>query len=304
MKNNIIITVGISGSGKSTWAANFIKNNPNYIRVNRDSIRHQLTGTSNNILDKKLENLVTNIQHANILEALNQGFNVIVDNTHLQKKYISDLSLSFGHRANIELKLFNCNLELAINRVLNRENYQDILQTSYIKKQYNQYQELLKCGVKEEIIKHEDYTIVFDKTLDDCIICDLDGTLALYGNKNSYDRDFENDLINKPVLEILNFLSSDYKIIFFSGRNSKFAVQTLDFLYNKCFLEEGQFELYMRNEKDNRRDSIIKLEMYTNHIKNKYNPLFVLDDRLQVIEECWNRLGVFVLNVNQKNNRF
>lgn len=42
--NNVIITVGISGSGKSTWSTNFIKENPKYLRLNRDDIRKTLVG--------------------------------------------------------------------------------------------------------------------------------------------------------------------------------------------------------------------------------------------------------------------
>ncbi len=40
----IIITRGIPGSGKTTWAKNFVKNNPNYIRISRDDLRSILIG--------------------------------------------------------------------------------------------------------------------------------------------------------------------------------------------------------------------------------------------------------------------
>jgi hypothetical protein len=36
--------------------------------------------------------------------------------------------------------------------------------------------------------------------LPDAIICDLDGTLALFGDRNPYDRDFENDKPNIPTV--------------------------------------------------------------------------------------------------------
>ena len=40
MKGNLIVTVGISGSGKSTWShEKWIKNPSKYVIVNRDKIR-------------------------------------------------------------------------------------------------------------------------------------------------------------------------------------------------------------------------------------------------------------------------
>jgi hypothetical protein len=52
----------------------------------------------------------------------------------------------------------------------------------------------------------------------------------------------------------------------------------------------------IRQEGDHRADNIVKREMYEKHIKDRYNVLYVLDDRKQVIDE-WRRLGLFVLDV-------
>ena len=41
----LILTIGIPGSGKSTWAAGYAKENPNTIIVSSDGIRKELTGT-------------------------------------------------------------------------------------------------------------------------------------------------------------------------------------------------------------------------------------------------------------------
>ena len=40
----IIITRGIPGSGKTTWAKDVVKENSNYIRINRDDLRIMLIG--------------------------------------------------------------------------------------------------------------------------------------------------------------------------------------------------------------------------------------------------------------------
>ena len=50
-------------------------------------------------------------------------------------------------------------------------------------------------------------------------------------------------------------------------------------------------DLFMRPEGDMRRDSVVKRELYEQHIKGKYNVLAIFDDRPQVIRECWQELG-------------
>lgn len=131
--------------------------------------------------------------------------------------------------------------------------------------------------------------------MENCIICDLDGTLCLFDG-NPYDRDFSKDIVNEPIRKILtSYLTNSYdNLVFLSGRNDKFESVTREWL-NKYFLN---YELYMRKDKDFRKDVIVKEELYNNHVKNKYNVSFVIDDRLQVCR-LWYYLGLFVLNVNQ-----
>lgn len=294
--SKIIVNIGISGSGKTTWSTNFIKENPSYLRVNRDDIRKQITGSDNLLLSKELEKLVSKIQDETIRTILLEGNNVILDNTHLQKKYLDEILLKYNHLADIEFKIFDIDRNEAIKRVCTRDNRQE---AQYIKKQFNNFEKLVhhlsKYNYPKNLCIHE-----YNSYLDDCIICDLDGTLCLYGDKNSYYRDFENDQVNLPVLNIINNAAVD-KIFFFSGRNGKYESQTRRFL-DDYVLED--YTLVMRDSEDMRRDSIVKEEMFNNYIKDKYNVEFVIDDRLQVIEECWNKLDIFVLNVNQTNKRF
>ena len=52
----------------------------------------------------------------------------------------------------------------------------------------------------------------------------------------------------------------------------------------------------MRKEGDFRRDSIVKQEIYEQHIKDKYVVEFVLDDRDLVVSK-WRELGLKCLQV-------
>lgn len=52
----------------------------------------------------------------------------------------------------------------------------------------------------------------------------------------------------------------------------------------------------MRPEGDERKDSIVKQEIYEKYIKDRYNVRFVLDDRNQVVD-MWREVGLKVLQV-------
>lgn len=137
------------------------------------------------------------------------------------------------------------------------------------------------------------------------IICDLDGTLCLFPGKNPYDRDFENDIPNPAVFDLLqridtcNFdgVGEWTEIVFVSGRDSKFKEVT------KKWLNDHGFEIYplfMRETKDSRKDVVVKQEIFEANIKDKYNISFVLDDRDQVVE-FWRSIGLTCFQVAPGN---
>ena len=145
------------------------------------------------------------------------------------------------------------------------------------------------------------------------LICDLDGTLALFGKRRSaYDASLC-DLTDEPNLSVLNLLRTyEYlyqqskgvvttpdKIFFFSGREDKYRGPTIRFLWNKCGFDvvlNKFFQLIMRETGDNRPDEIVKKEMFDTYIKEQYNVNVVVDDRPKVIR-MWHSLGLPVFNV-------
>ena len=88
---NIILTIGISGSGKSSWTTNFIKENSNYLRINRDDIRKTLVGNLDGYYQKEprqlnhIENIVTFTENHLFDDLISCNYNVIIDNTNLTK---------------------------------------------------------------------------------------------------------------------------------------------------------------------------------------------------------------------------
>jgi len=137
------------------------------------------------------------------------------------------------------------------------------------------------------------------------IICDLDGTLALkHEGRTWYDASTcDRDIINMPILEICSAFGKTHHIVFCSGRENKYREQTLVFL-KKCFhnfIEGHDFSLFMRESEDYRKDSIVKHEIYHTCIEGKWDILFVLDDRTQVVDMWRNSVGLTCLQVAEGN---
>lgn len=88
----VIINVGVSGAGKSTWSTEYMKKNIGNYRINRDSIREQLVGTLDGYYQRGdvtyLEKLVTNMEEIQFVNLLAEGASIIVDNTNLKPSYI------------------------------------------------------------------------------------------------------------------------------------------------------------------------------------------------------------------------
>lgn len=160
MDKEFIICVGISGSGKSTWTTQFLKDNHNYLRINRDDIRKTLVGNLDGYYQRKdlkiLEDMVTDFERQ-LLGRFYGKYNVILDNTNVQKKVVEEW-INILEKTNnfydktfydFKFKLFNISLQEAKERVYNRDNKEMKWSDSwehvkYIEKQYNQYQNIKK----------------------------------------------------------------------------------------------------------------------------------------------------------------
>jgi hypothetical protein len=133
------------------------------------------------------------------------------------------------------------------------------------------------------------------------IICDLDGTLALLNGRNPYDATTaEEDLLNSPIANILEVYSHqklhDVRVIIITGRQEIHRPQTERWLKKHNITNyEG---LFMRQNGDMRKDIVIKKELYKTYVKGKYEILFVLEDRDQVVKMWRTELGLTCLQVD------
>lgn len=135
--NKIIICRGIPASGKSTWAKQWVLEDPEHrIRINQDDIRNML----GKYWVPSRENLVLYINNAIITKAVSLNYDIIIDNINLNPKnilYIEDIILLCNMKYIIEYKdFFDVPLSVCIERDKKRTNP---IGEEVIKSFYNRY---------------------------------------------------------------------------------------------------------------------------------------------------------------------
>lgn len=296
----IIVTVGISNSGKSTWAAEQVQNNINStILVNRDKIRELLFGYTETTVNQyylrtdlnKLEKQVTKYEDTLIHEALTEGKTVIVDATHLDAKYIERFKF---WNVLVELKFFDIALKEALTRNMSRARKVD---EAIIKKQYNRYVQIRKEF--ENIQGFGSVNFTNDNDLEPCFLIDIDGTLAHMTDRSPYEwKRVGEDYIDVSVKKVVNSISRTHgaKIFICTGRDGICLKETIDWLNEHNIYYD---KVFIRKEGDMRPDWVVKEEIWRQIAKDNYI-LGLIDDRLQVVRRA-RALGLKVFNVEYNN---
>ncbi len=284
MPRKILMCKGLPGSGKTTWAKNWLAGHPMALRVNKDELRAMLY---NGVSGKGRETLVLKVRDFVVSQALDDDHDVIVDDTNFNPQHLARMeAIAAQHGTVVEIKDFSdVPLETCIARDAQRANP---VGQRVIRQMHRQYLEVKPAK------------IAYDPALPDAILCDLDGTLAFFGDANPYERDFSKDEVNQAVRDLLKGYANDTFIFVLSGRKKKFADQT------RLWLKANEVPvdaLYMRRDDDTRKDFVVKGELYNEHIKGYYNVLMVIDDRLQVCR-LWHRLGLPLFRVGDPDADF
>jgi predicted kinase len=278
MELKVLILKGLPGSGKSTFAQQLVAELPKWRRVNKDDLRKMFGGYK-----PKHESEIINWRDTIIGGSLNDGWNIVVDDTNFHPKHEAAIrSIAKQYNADVAVKFIDTPLEECIRRDARRA---EPVGEKVIKKMWRQY--VYKPVPRKE---HE-----AGKTV--AIICDLDGTLCLHNGRSPYDTDkCDTDEINPAIQTLLNDWKGtmDYPIIFVSGREEKYLDKTLAWL-KKHDLDENMF-IYMRSTGDKRPDDVVKEEIYKEKIEPFFNISYVLDDRNRVVD-MWRRNGLTCLQV-------
>ena len=137
--SKLIICRGLPASGKSTWAKQWVLEDPEHrVRINQDDIRLML----GKYWVPSREKLVQEIQFDAVVEALSKEFDVVIDNTNLNKKVLDGFDRLIKTFENYEIEykdFFDTPLSVCIERDKNR-NLQ--VTEKVIRNFYNSYKDI------------------------------------------------------------------------------------------------------------------------------------------------------------------
>ncbi|WP_190822050.1 phosphatase domain-containing protein [Saccharopolyspora pogona] len=295
----LFIYRGLPGSGKTTRARDLQKAIGARL-AGRDHIRDILFGLEGYEPTDAKELKVTEVQDRLVREGLRDGQPVIVDDMNLRAKYVRrfmELAREEGAEFSV-IDLTDTDINYCIGRDALRERqvgYKVIrdLHERFIKGQpYPLPLPFVRRTEPQGLL----YVPPKDKPW--AIIVDIDGTVAKMDGRSPYDYSkVLDDLPNEPVIGIVNLYHQlGYEVLFTSGRPDSCRTETEFWLQLHAEIPVYDFRLFMRNAGDTRRDSVVKKELFDQHIRHNYWVEFVLDDRNQVVE-MWRSLGLTCLQV-------
>lgn len=300
MKPTLVITRGLPASGKSkrakTWVAEDVVRRA---RVNRDDVRRMLHG--GRLGTKEQEMMVNKVRDAAVARLLKGGISVVCDDTNLQQRWARELRrLAVLHGAEFEVwDLTDVPLDVCIDRdskrsgdeVVGKDAIRDMHKRFLAGKPY-------PLPFPEESVSNGSVPDLYvpDTDLPTAVMVDIDGTVALMAGRSAYDETrVHEDRPNQPVIDAVRMVqAAGHRIVFLSGRTNGCYGATVAWLVKHVTSEfDGPF---MRAENDMRKDAIVKLELFNEHVRDKYNVKFVFDDRDQVIA-AWRSIGLTAMQV-------
>ena len=136
------------------------------------------------------------------------------------------------------------------------------------------------------------------------VIVDIDGTIALTGNRDIYDYSkVDVDIPRMDVVKVIKSLEEqNIKIIIFSGRKLEAKDKTIQWLKDNLIPFN---EIYLRNEEEsnnNCSDIVAKYRMF-NEVRDKYDFMGAFDDRPKVTR-LYQELGLTTFFVGEYGKEF
>lgn len=147
--------------------------------------------------------------------------------------------------------------------------------------------------------------------MSDCVIFDIDGTLAdcshrlrhLANNKRDWPAFFAEMDRDQPIEPVcwllLALLDRDTTILLTTGRPENYRTVT------EAWLERAGLawhRLYMRPENDTRPDHVVKSQILDGILADGFEPILVVDDRQSVVD-MWRERGLTCLQCAPRDDR-
>ncbi|MBC9713964.1 AAA family ATPase [Streptomyces sp. TRM66268-LWL] len=292
---------GLPASGKTTAARKLQEESGGRMRrVNLDDLRVMLDVPSpEQRRSYAHEQTVLEIQDAAVRAAVEGGFDVVVDNTHLTPHIPKRLKAAVAGKGTFVVHDFtDVPVEECIRRDAGRprevgEEIIRILADKHLKATKGGWRLTAEWLNDEPEVR----PYVADPALPATVMCDIDGTLAMRGERGPYDfTRCDEDTLNESVRRALRaFRAADSDVIvLLSGRGEEHREITEAWLARH---EVPYDELWMRARGDHRRDDLVKAELFDAHVRDRFAVRVSLDDRDRVVA-VWRRMGLPTWQVN------
>jgi predicted kinase len=288
----LLITRGLPASGKTTFAR---KLQPRVVRVNRDDLRLMLHGRR--LFSETTEGQVTHIQRMAVEALLARGADVIVDDTNLRGSTVREWAvLAARFRASFEVHdLTEVPLEECLRRDAARPPGVRVGERN-IRRMHDRYIAGRNLPLPVPYVDADDVIYDPDPSLPPAVLVDIDGTVALMGDRSPYAWDQVGfDSPNPAVIGAVRAMhAAGNAIVFCTGRDDESRAETEAWL--DLFVGVPYEGLFMRPPGDNRQDALVKREVFETEIRDRWRVVGVFDDRRQVVR-MWRELGLTVFQV-------
>lgn len=305
----LTLMVGPPGSGKSTLAHNLINNNgpegrkTAYINQDTQGKQHMIM----------------------FLDAVYLGMDIIVDrmgfNKEQRSRYIGPAKEK-GYE--VEVIILCESQETCFKRVMERQNHPTIKDETSARAALKTFFTRYEPPTDDEgidVIRR----VYPEGKKPTAIYSDLDGTLcdvehrrhfvrapvgygilgrldivteenpfkAFKKDWKSFFAGIKDDTVNYPVMHLLMTYAKTHPIVYCTGRDDNYRKVTQEWL-DKWHAPKG--ELFMRHRNDSRADYLVKEVLLDFEVLTRYDILFCLDDRDQVVDML-RRRGLTVFQV-------
>lgn len=124
-KHEIILLVGLPGSGKSTWVKSYLLTNPDYVVVSSDDIIDAYAKSVGKTYTEVFSEYMGNAEveyNIRLSAAIREGKNIIVDRTNLSPKSRRKITSKVTKDYKKIAIVFNTPIEEIKERLIKREN--------------------------------------------------------------------------------------------------------------------------------------------------------------------------------------
>ena len=255
------------------------------------------------------EDLVSNIKRNTAIDAMQKGYNIVVDNMNLNPKEVKfwqdviDLHNNYLNNPNIvqpawvqweyeiEFKDFFIPLDECIRRDATRPNP---IGEKVIRDTWRKYKHFIQTTEVEQYVNN---LRLWDSGKPMCVVIDMDSTVCFNTSKrpwfgNGSTEAMIDDAPNHGVVELIK--SQEYPVVVCTGRNKDQYKVTIEWLANQGITP---IDCYMRENGDYRKGVEVKAELM-NQILDTYNVLVVFEDCEPIVQK-YREMGLTVLQPNK-----